>query len=149
MTEDGERDERPYRAWRRERLKMLLAEAGGPQKLAALCNTVDTHLIAMSKGRRNVGDELATKLEAKMQKPVGWMDQPLEVDGAPALPPEIMEIARRLNNIEDPLLKRIAIAQCASVAFEIEDEHRLRTVEQEEAPEPLPPATPTKTAKHR
>lgn len=56
------------------RLNELLGEFGGPKRLGEKAGTTDTHLTAMSKGRRNVGDELASKLEAATGKQHGWMD---------------------------------------------------------------------------
>lgn len=73
LIEEQER-ERPIRALRRKRLKALMTEYGGPKGLAAVAKTVDTHLITIEKGRRSLGDELATKLEAATGKPFGWMD---------------------------------------------------------------------------
>lgn len=74
-------DERPHRAIRRYWLKELLRENGGPKKLAAELGSPDTHLIACEKGRRNIGDDLATKIEVAAGKPFGWMDRP--IPGAP------------------------------------------------------------------
>lgn len=65
---------RPINVCRQERLKELLAEFGGPKRLAEKASSTDTHLIAISKGRRNLGDELATKLEEAAGKHFGWMD---------------------------------------------------------------------------
>ncbi len=65
---------RPVRAARRARLDILISEAGGPTELAAMTGTTDTHLIACQRGRREIGDALATKLELGCDKPFGWMD---------------------------------------------------------------------------
>lgn len=59
---------------RRARLLELLNEFGGPKALAKKVGTVETHLTAVIKGRREIGDELANKLEAGCGKPLGWMD---------------------------------------------------------------------------
>lgn len=68
--------ERPVRRFRRENLLRLVAECGGTRNLATKTGTVDTHLIAIQKGRRSMGDDLAEKLEAGMAKPFGWLDLP-------------------------------------------------------------------------
>lgn len=52
-----------------------MAELGGPSAAARAVGTSDTHLIACGKGRRNIGDDLATRLERKAGKPLGWMDE--------------------------------------------------------------------------
>lgn len=69
---------RPYRTTRRERLRQLVLEAGGASDLGRLSDTPKSHISAMLSGARNVGDELATKLEQVMDKPDGWMDTPID-----------------------------------------------------------------------
>ena len=54
--------ERAYRENRRQWLSLWADEVGGPKRLADLTDTVDTHITAVIKGRRNVGDDLAEKL---------------------------------------------------------------------------------------
>lgn len=63
------------RARRREKLEQLLKEIGGPTQAELETGTPRTHFVAMSKGRRGVGDALAAKLEAHFGKPAGWFDQ--------------------------------------------------------------------------
>lgn len=75
--QEGKGPERPIRITRRERLKSLIKDAGGPKALAAMGAGPDTHLIACEQGRRNIGDDLATKLEKISKKPFGWMDEPV------------------------------------------------------------------------
>lgn len=65
---------RPARATRRRRLQDLLREFGGPAAVAAKTGTVASHLTACEKGRRGIGDDLATKLETGCDKGFGWMD---------------------------------------------------------------------------
>lgn len=60
---------------RRARLDLLVTEAGGTTALAQLVGTPKSHISAMQAGNRGVGDNLAAKLESKMDKPPGWMDQ--------------------------------------------------------------------------
>lgn len=57
--------ERAYREHRRQWLSLWSEEVGGPKRLADLTDTVDTHITAVLKGRRNVGDDLAEKMERK------------------------------------------------------------------------------------
>lgn len=77
---EDEPRERPIRQRRREKLRELLREFGGPKALAMTIGTKDTHLIAIEKGRRDVGDELASKLEEKTGKAYGWMDEPVAAE---------------------------------------------------------------------
>lgn len=82
---------RPYRETRRQRLRELLREAGGPSALMALTGVTDTHLTACEKGRRMIGDDMADSLETGMRKPRGWMDSP---PGAEPLDAEALSVAR-------------------------------------------------------
>ena len=66
---------RPYRINRQLWLEHWLQKKGGPKKVAELLDSVDTHLTAMAKGRRNVGDELATKMEEAFGLDPGDMDR--------------------------------------------------------------------------
>lgn len=70
--------DRPIRELRRAKLNRLLESAGGAKALSARAEKglTDTHLIACAKGRRDIGDDLATKLEVAAGKPFGWMDMP-------------------------------------------------------------------------
>lgn len=52
----------------------LIKEFGGPAAVAKVTGTVASHLTACAKGRRGIGDPLATKLEQGCKKPFGWMD---------------------------------------------------------------------------
>lgn len=76
--------ERPARRIRRENLLRLVAECETTRSLAHRTGTVETHLIAIQKGRRGLGDDLAQKLEAGTGKPFGWMDME-HTDGEPGL----------------------------------------------------------------
>lgn len=106
-------ERRPYRLWRQQRLRALIEEAGGPTKLWELSGTTDTHLIACEKGRRDVGDDMATNLEACMKKPPGWMDTDPAKDNeadASRFSPEAAEVARlyqRLDRFERERLMRV------------------------------------------
>jgi hypothetical protein len=77
-------DARPYRRWRQLRLGQLLVEEGGPSRLHAATGTPASHFTSISKGRRQIGDELATKLEDEFSKPRGWMDT--DPSGDPVVP---------------------------------------------------------------
>jgi plasmid maintenance system antidote protein VapI len=65
---------RPIRRIRRENLSRLISEFDGVKPLATRTGTTDTHLYAIQSGAREIGDELATKLEAATGKPHGWLD---------------------------------------------------------------------------
>lgn len=118
-------DERPVRRIRRERLKQLIEEFGGPGRLAQETGTVDTHLTTIVKGRRDVGDELATKLERKTGKPFGWMDalqpqglSPMALDLA-VLFDEIanQDVRQKLfSNVEGAVISQKATAQKAETS---------------------------------
>lgn len=66
---------------RRRNLEVLVREAGTAAALAAKAETSPAYLSQISTGSpgksgkaRNVGDDLARKLESAMGKPRGWMD---------------------------------------------------------------------------
>jgi hypothetical protein len=79
--------ERPIRRIRREKLRQLIKEFGGPKGLAIHSGTPDTHFTAIEKQRRDVGDDLATKLEEACEKPFGWMDYDESAGAAVTAPP--------------------------------------------------------------
>lgn len=69
-------------AIRRENLLRLLEEAGTQERLAERCDVSHIYLNQIKNMRpdpatgkiRNVGNQLARKLEKGMNKPEGWMD---------------------------------------------------------------------------
>lgn len=63
---------------RMRRLRLLLAEVGGPTALAVKVASPKSHLSALAAGSRGMGDTLAAKLERKCDKPPGWMDLPVD-----------------------------------------------------------------------
>jgi SOS-response transcriptional repressor LexA len=70
---------------RLQNLEILIAEAGSGLNLARKAETSGSYLsqvrrqLPTAKGTpRNVGDELASKLEQAMGKPDGWLDEPHE-----------------------------------------------------------------------
>lgn len=67
--------DRAYREHRRYWLQQWVKDAGGPKAFAALVETPDTHVTAMLKGRRNVGDDLAERIERKLGRDAGDMDR--------------------------------------------------------------------------
>ena len=79
-----EAPESPRRIRRRERLKQLLAEEGGPAEVSRIVDTPRSHFSAITNGSRGLGDALAAKLEQAFGKPAGWFDEvrpdPVEVD---------------------------------------------------------------------
>ncbi len=67
---------------RLQNLELLITEAGSASKLARIAETSSSYLsqvrrqMRTSKGTpRNIGDDLAEKLERGMGKPEGWMDE--------------------------------------------------------------------------
>jgi hypothetical protein len=74
MEAQRHQNQRPIRRIRRENLSRLISEFEGVKPLAARAGTPDTHLYAIQAGSRDLGDELASKLEAATGKPHGWMD---------------------------------------------------------------------------
>ena len=68
------KDRRPYRILRQQWMQHYQNEVGGPGALALALDSTDTHITAMVKGRRNVGDELADKLEQTFNLPPGAID---------------------------------------------------------------------------
>jgi hypothetical protein len=102
--------ERPIRRIRRLMLERLIEEFGGVKPLADLLGkTPDNHLTTIRKGRRNIGDDLATALEAATGKPHGWMDG--------ALSDQALEIALKLDSIADPAEREVAMALAYTAAF--------------------------------
>lgn len=61
---------------RRYWLERWIREVGSVAALAELVETTDTYLTAIRKGRRNVGDDLAERLERVMGQEPGAMDGP-------------------------------------------------------------------------
>ncbi len=59
---------------RQANLERLIEEVGGPTQLALLAETPKTHISALRRGSRGIGDGLAAKLEQACDKPPGWMD---------------------------------------------------------------------------
>lgn len=70
----NEKDRRPYRVLRQQWMHHYQNQVGGPGALAQALDSTDTHISAMVKGRRNVGDELADKLENTFNLPLGTID---------------------------------------------------------------------------
>jgi SOS-response transcriptional repressor LexA len=90
---------------RLQNLEILIAEAGSGLNLARKAETSGSYLsqvrrqLPTAKGTpRNVGDELASKLEQAMDKPEGWMDEPHE-----DLLAEVMGKGERKPNVEAAL----------------------------------------------
>lgn len=73
--------ERPFRKARRDRLALLIAEAGSATQLALISGTPKTHISAMLAGDKGIGDAICTKFESQFDKPLGWMDTPVQAEG--------------------------------------------------------------------
>ena len=74
---------RPRTMHRHRNLERLIKEAGSVSRLARLVGTSSSYLsqvrhrtVTPSGQPRGVGDRLASKLEAGMGKPAGWLDEP-------------------------------------------------------------------------
>lgn len=83
--EKSQKPESPRKIRRRERLKLLLAEEGGPAEVARIVDTPRTHFSAITGGSRGLGDELAAKLESAFGKPAGWFDTPISKGDEPEM----------------------------------------------------------------
>ncbi|MGZ8956720.1 MAG: hypothetical protein ACXW0G_02705 [Methylosarcina sp.] len=61
---------------KRLNLKILIADAGGPTKLAELVDTNQAYISQLTRVKkpRNIGPKLARRLEEVFNKPIGWMD---------------------------------------------------------------------------
>lgn len=74
---------KPVEDIRRANLLLLIQEAGNAARLAALTDTPAPYISQVSrgvsnskgKGPRVMGNDVARRMEAKMGKPRGWMDQ--------------------------------------------------------------------------
>jgi len=60
---------------RQANLELLIKEVGGPTQLALLAETPKTHISALRRGSRGIGDALAAKLEQACDRAPGWMDR--------------------------------------------------------------------------
>ncbi len=62
---------------RRLNLNVLLDGFDSQQDFAKAIGTTESYLSQMKRGTsRNIGDRIARKIEAQLQKPKGWMDHP-------------------------------------------------------------------------
>lgn len=61
---------------RRINLSVLMDQFERQSDFARQLETSPSHLSQMKKGNRNIGNELARKIEERMGKPRGWMDSP-------------------------------------------------------------------------
>lgn len=61
-------------------LQQLVREHGGPKIVGEALGTPASHITAMTKGNRGVGDELADRLERVYHLDNGWLDQPMPGD---------------------------------------------------------------------
>lgn len=81
------------RARRRQKLEALLTEVGGAAQAEIDTGTPRTHFVALVKGRRGLGDDLAEKLEKVYGKPAGWFDA---VESAQAVWPFSIELQNQV-----------------------------------------------------
>lgn len=76
-TEHPQEVERPYRYNRRQHLKYLIKRNKTAKALAGKLGMEPGNLSNIVKGRRDLGDELATRCERLAGMHLGWMDEPL------------------------------------------------------------------------
>ena len=121
------------RAVRKKRLEQLIAEATGIHALSERCNVSEKYLRQILSGFRSPGDrnarsighDVARRLESGMNKPPGWMDQPLNEALPPELAPssisdEAMRIARVWDTLPKPVRENIlALIDFAATAAAI------------------------------
>lgn len=90
---------RPIRTTRAHWLTQWMAAAGGPKAFSDVVEIVDTHLIAMAAGRRGIGDQLADRIEAKLQRQPGSMDR--DPSAATSYSKEAGVVAAAIDNMAD------------------------------------------------
>lgn len=66
---------------RRKRLKALLKEAASDRLVAELAEIPPSYLSQLKTGARDIGNDVAPKLEAAMKRPEGFLDQWLPDEG--------------------------------------------------------------------
>lgn len=117
---DNQPIQRPYRLHRRQRLAALRDAAGGPKALAQQLygreDANDTHIIACLKGRRDVGDDLASDLERAAGKPSGWMDSDPALDQGQGPSDRAAFIAQQLDAVSDAESRDRAMVLCETFA---------------------------------
>lgn len=93
--------ERPYRVARRLNFLIALEMAGGPTQLGLLTDSKKNHYSAIKAGTRELGDELAAKIEAALHLPDFWMDElhpELYKQDVPTLPRTLGELAQSMSH---------------------------------------------------
>lgn len=113
-----QKDRRPYRILRQQWMQHYQNAVGGPGALAAALDSTDTHITAMVKGRRNVGDDLADKLELTFNLSPGTIDArdpsglsaSQKVGEAPAQP-SAPTLAQALEVVMDAMAQSTAKAE--------------------------------------
>ncbi len=114
------------RGIRRNNLARLIAEAGGQKALAARAGVSAAYLsqVLSERVRRNVGHNLARRLEEGMSKPYGWMDvldpagvsdRVCEVDAPERAYGELSPRRRRLMILVDEVGGVTALARLSGV----------------------------------
>lgn len=66
---------------RRKRLRALLEEASSDRLVAELADIPPSFLSQMKTGKRDIGNDVAAKIEAAMKRPEGFLDQWLPDEG--------------------------------------------------------------------
>lgn len=111
---------------RRERLDELVKEAGGASELARLAGTPKSHVSALQSGNRGIGDELAAKFEAVMEKAAGWMDEIAAVDPKRVqLSEEAVALGQRYDKLDpEGQARMLALLDIASAGIAAPDKQR-------------------------
>ena len=124
---------------RRQNLLVAIERAGSAAKLAALSNTSPAYL-SQIKNRtpdsktgtpKTMGDDMARRIEAAIEEPVGWMDVPhgpeMAVPSADVV--DLFPGARRvhLSDADDPSMTQIRRGKikvrAGMTGFQVEPEH--------------------------
>lgn len=129
---------------RRQNLHLVLAGFGGrgaQKKLAEKSGIYHTYLSNIRVGNREMGEEIARKIEAAMGLAPGWMDQPHAVFekekgdyAAVAATPEEVALEQRLTSLWEQLSmprRRVALEVLADMV----------AAEQAQTPSPPGPAS--------
>lgn len=97
-------------------LKVLVKEQGGPKNVGQAVGTPDTHITAMAKGNRGIGDEMADRLERRFGKENGWMDRPTDAEEKVIEEPSIEQFVTKLATYLSGLPEDQAIQASQSLA---------------------------------
>lgn len=98
-----EKSQRPIRRIRQARMNEAAKLAGSQAALGLLLGIKKPYINAICNGKRDLGDELANRIEDALEKPRGWMDSDPEAQPWPFATVD----RERFNRL--PLERRIEI----------------------------------------